>query len=531
MTAKAFVLMPFGKPHYGYFATIFSPALADAGFEATKADDLYAPRPIMDDIRQRILEADLVLCDMSGRNPNVMYELGLAHAIGKTAILVSASAKDIPFDLQHVRAIVYDRKLAGWDTKLRQGIAAAAREASTLAIPWPPPLAAPTTTSDAVPGVVRVFPNLPSCEQEILRELATSRTVRLFLQLGKTVLVGTPNIYEYLEKSLRAGSTVRILHAGLRNRYLSRRIALERGSSFDGWVSDIEYATKRLDNLRNRSVGVVQSRTHDEAYYWLIFLFDTTAYVQPYMHERGNTTRAPVLKLALDNDPANQASLYRVFDRYFERKWDESVVGIRRINDLVSPADRESKSLAVAAVAMQGDHFIFVIPERYIQVDPPSIQFHAVGGKVNDNEAPHDALVREMLEEIDCVATIVSADRTLFMSSHSDIGELELDDRPAPSHVYKRAHPDSHGQSWLLGYRVGLEVHASPRPRKEISAVLILSQQMLEASVSRRLKVREVLAASDGSKFIAAAGVDLALDAVVSPTGLASIIASTTRLR
>jgi hypothetical protein len=263
--------MPFRRPYDGYFTHIYSIGLADVGFEATKADDLFVPRPIMDDIRAKILEAGLLLCEMSGRNPNVFYELGLAHAIGKPAILLSSSKKDIPFDLQHVRAIVYDTKSAGWEAKLRQSIAAAAREVSTSAISWPPPLASKATanTGQGIPGVARVFPNLPSCEQEILDEISKSRMVRIFLQLGKTVLVGTPNVYEYLEKSIKSGATVKILHAGVRNRYLSRRIALERGSSYEAWISDIAYATRKLENLRKRSVGVVQSRTYNEAYYWL----------------------------------------------------------------------------------------------------------------------------------------------------------------------------------------------------------------------------------------------------------------------
>jgi hypothetical protein len=136
-----------------------------------------------------------------------------------------------------------------------------------------------------------------------------------------------------------------------------------------------------------------------------------------------------------------------------------------------------------------------------------------------------------MREEIGCVATVVSAKRTLVMSSHSDIGELKLDDDPAPSHIYKRTRPDSHVELqsilWLLGYHVALAADVAPRPRKEIAAVLLLSKQLLEASVSRRLRVKEILFATDGSKVIAADGVTLAPDAVLTPTGLASIIAST----
>ena len=137
---RAFVLMPFREPFNGYYPKIFRPALESAGFSVQRADDLYSPRPVMLDIQESIVGADLVLCEMSGRNPNVFYELGLAHAIGKPAILVSTTEDDIPFDLRHVRVIHYDFKQAGWEDNLRSAITAAARAAATGRSPWPPPL-------------------------------------------------------------------------------------------------------------------------------------------------------------------------------------------------------------------------------------------------------------------------------------------------------------------------------------------------------------------------------------------------------
>src|SRR5215470_16813722 len=86
---KAFILMPFSPPFDSYYPQIFKPALEAAGYTVSRADDIFTPQPIMLDIQQSIVEADLILCEMSGRNPNVFYELGLAHAIGKPAILIS----------------------------------------------------------------------------------------------------------------------------------------------------------------------------------------------------------------------------------------------------------------------------------------------------------------------------------------------------------------------------------------------------------------------------------------------------------
>jgi hypothetical protein len=76
-TKKAFVLMPFKEPYNSYYPAIFRPALESAGYSVSRADDVFTPRPVMLDVQKAILDADLILCEMSERNPNVFYELGL----------------------------------------------------------------------------------------------------------------------------------------------------------------------------------------------------------------------------------------------------------------------------------------------------------------------------------------------------------------------------------------------------------------------------------------------------------------------
>ena len=137
---QAFVLMPFQDPYNSYYRAIFKPALEAAGYIVTRADDLFIPRPIMLDIQQSIIEAHLILCEMSGKNPNVFYELGLAHATGRPVILVSRQEEDIPFDLRHVRIMLYDPKRKDWKEHLRTAITAAAKAVEENNDVWPPPL-------------------------------------------------------------------------------------------------------------------------------------------------------------------------------------------------------------------------------------------------------------------------------------------------------------------------------------------------------------------------------------------------------
>lgn len=137
---KAFVLMPFKQPFDSYYSAIFRPALESRGFEVHRGDDIYTPRPVMLDIQESIMASDIVLCEMTGRNPNVFYELGLAHAAGKPAILLTANEEDIPFDLRHVRVICYETQMAGWEDRLRRSIENAAAAAIQSDNRWPPPL-------------------------------------------------------------------------------------------------------------------------------------------------------------------------------------------------------------------------------------------------------------------------------------------------------------------------------------------------------------------------------------------------------
>lgn len=60
---------------------------------------------------------------MSNRNPNVFYELGLAHALEKPVVLISSNENDVPFDLHHIRVIYYDVNDPFWGNKLMEKVA------------------------------------------------------------------------------------------------------------------------------------------------------------------------------------------------------------------------------------------------------------------------------------------------------------------------------------------------------------------------------------------------------------------------
>jgi hypothetical protein len=115
------VLMPFTEAWSDrIWRRIMSPVLEDLGLSGLRADDLYG-HDVMEDIWSMLLSSEVVVADISGRNPNVFYELGIAHTLGKRVILATQDVDDIPFDLNRYRHIIYSDDLDGYES-LRRGL-------------------------------------------------------------------------------------------------------------------------------------------------------------------------------------------------------------------------------------------------------------------------------------------------------------------------------------------------------------------------------------------------------------------------
>jgi len=129
--ATVFMLSPFGDPFDGYFHKVLKPGLKEYGHKLVRADESYAPGVIIHSIFQSILDSDIVVADITRRNPNVFYELGIAHSYAKQVIIIAQSTDELPFDVQHMRCIDYDPSDQGWDSLLVGRLAAAIKEALT----------------------------------------------------------------------------------------------------------------------------------------------------------------------------------------------------------------------------------------------------------------------------------------------------------------------------------------------------------------------------------------------------------------
>lgn len=110
----ASAMMPFDARFTDIYASI-QQAADNAGLRCRRADDIWENAAIIQDVVALIDRSRIVVCDCTGRNPNVFYEAGIAHTLGREVILITQNEQDIPFDLRHRRYIRYLDNVEGRD--------------------------------------------------------------------------------------------------------------------------------------------------------------------------------------------------------------------------------------------------------------------------------------------------------------------------------------------------------------------------------------------------------------------------------
>lgn len=108
----ASAMMPFSPQFNEVYDTIRAASNA-VGLTCKRADDIWENASIIQDVVALIDRSRIVVCDCSGRNPNVFYEAGIAHTLGREVILITQSEHDIPFDLRHLRYVKYLNNVEG----------------------------------------------------------------------------------------------------------------------------------------------------------------------------------------------------------------------------------------------------------------------------------------------------------------------------------------------------------------------------------------------------------------------------------
>lgn len=116
----AFVLMPFDKEFRDVYELGIRDVVDTLGIRCERVDEIEFNESILAQIYKGIQSADIIIADMTGRNPNVFYEVGYAHALHKEVILLTQKATDIPFDLKGHNHIIYKGQITVLKERLKK---------------------------------------------------------------------------------------------------------------------------------------------------------------------------------------------------------------------------------------------------------------------------------------------------------------------------------------------------------------------------------------------------------------------------
>jgi nucleoside 2-deoxyribosyltransferase len=119
-----FVLMPFAKEFLDIYQLGIKAVATELGIRCERVDEMEFSDVILARIYDGIQRADLVIADMTGRNANVFYEVGYAHALAKEVILLTQRMQDIPFDLAGHNHIVYEASITTLKERLKRRLLA-----------------------------------------------------------------------------------------------------------------------------------------------------------------------------------------------------------------------------------------------------------------------------------------------------------------------------------------------------------------------------------------------------------------------
>lgn len=126
-----FMIMPFAEEFGSIYRDYVKPTVEDLGLTIKRGDDFFSHHEIINEIWSAINASQIVIADCTGRNPNVFYELGIAHTLGKIAVLITQNNIDVPFDVRGKRFIVYQDNSAGLKIlcdKLKEYVSKAAKK-------------------------------------------------------------------------------------------------------------------------------------------------------------------------------------------------------------------------------------------------------------------------------------------------------------------------------------------------------------------------------------------------------------------
>ena len=122
---EVFVAMPFSDDLQPIYEDHIRAVCQDLGLSVARADDFFSTGSVVYEVWRALNASKVVVADCTGRNPNVFYEIGIAHTLGKPVIIVTQDRGDAPFDIRYIYNIEYEftpRGMATFERRLTESL-------------------------------------------------------------------------------------------------------------------------------------------------------------------------------------------------------------------------------------------------------------------------------------------------------------------------------------------------------------------------------------------------------------------------
>jgi len=217
MPERAFIVMQIGakdsperKRADEIYKFIIAPAVSSAGLEPYRADLDFTPGAITPKFISELLGARLIIADLTGRNPNVFYELGIAHSFARPLISIADSSSSLPFDTKDERVIELGEYTASGLTYIQGEQAKSSLEESlkiVLAEGYVPP--SPLRELAANASVDQLAPDNPIAAEmaqmrETLEEIRKRVTPRIIRSVPSTVKSDIEALRDVIRRNIAA---------------------------------------------------------------------------------------------------------------------------------------------------------------------------------------------------------------------------------------------------------------------------------------------------------------------------------------
>jgi len=430
---------------------------------------------------------------------NVVFELGLfLGALGRErvfAVIDKSSPSKIMSDYKNVTYIPYD------GSRLADNPASALSPASTQIMRVIEKLGKSDKSSEInnylfpgdLIGLERIFDNFDSARTAIFDDIrTTSGMIRIFIHIASQDVSQKGTFFDVLEEVAKEGKVdIRVLHAGRSSPLFDRDRLISLGKDPSRVLRSLEWASDSLQMLERLQNSPLRRRSHSFPFIWRMYGVADRLYVMPYFADKDAVRSSPVLVFR-----RAARSMYNVFRDWFDHSWQSATPETASIGEIVSPA---SPAGAALILKWEGRH-VFGIPRRDLGGLSNSVRFYGIGGKRESGLEDFVACaLREAEEELgDAVEALEDASVTTYVRSDGTSHEISVSGLGTrPRLIMEKANSvsfaTSHGDYTLVAFEGRLR--EAPRPKRELAAVLLLTDRCLERFLtSSAVSLREILA-------------------------------------